>query len=51
MWLTQSLHLTKMGKNIIKGATQISGHFLKLHFCTFEKSLEKQNSSDCHKSF
>jgi hypothetical protein len=26
------------GKNTIKGATQASGHFLKLHFCMFERS-------------
>jgi hypothetical protein len=35
-------------KNIIKEATQVSGHSLKLHFCMFEKSQLKHNSLDCH---
>jgi hypothetical protein len=26
------------GKNTIKGATQVSGDFLKLNFCMFERS-------------
>jgi hypothetical protein len=30
--------MNMMGKNIVKRATQVSGHFLKLHFCMFEKS-------------
>jgi hypothetical protein len=37
-----------MGKITIKGATQISGHSLKLHFCMFERSQGKRNSLDCH---
>jgi hypothetical protein len=39
------------GKNIIKGATQASGHSLKLHFCMFERSQVKHNSLDCHNVF
>jgi hypothetical protein len=39
------------GKNKVKGATQVSGHFLKLHFYMFERSQVKHNSSDCHKCF
>jgi hypothetical protein len=35
----------------IKRATQVYGHFLKLHFCMFKKSQGKHNSLDCHKSF
>jgi hypothetical protein len=38
-------------KNIVKGATQMSGHFFKLHFCMFERSQEKHNSLDCHNFF
>jgi len=38
----------QMGKNIVKGATQVSGHSLKLHFCMFEKSQMKHNSFDFH---
>jgi hypothetical protein len=37
-----------MGKNMVKGATQVSGHFLKLHFCMFERSQMKHNNLDCH---
>jgi 2-iminoacetate synthase ThiH len=40
-----------MGKSIIKRATQVSGHSLKLHFCMFEKSQGRHNSLDCHKKF
>jgi len=36
---------------MVKGATQVSGHYLKLHFCTFERSQVKHNSLDCHKNF
>jgi hypothetical protein len=36
---------------IIKGATQMSGHSLKLHFCMFERSQGKHNNLDCHKCF
>jgi hypothetical protein len=39
------------GKNIIKGATQVNEHFFKFFFCMFEKSQEKHNSLDYHKSF
>jgi hypothetical protein len=38
-----------MGKITIKGATQVSGHSLKLHFSMFERSQGKHNSLDCHK--
>jgi hypothetical protein len=27
-----------MGKIIVKGATRVNGHSLKLHFCVFQKS-------------
>jgi hypothetical protein len=37
-----------MNKNIVKGATQVSGHSLKLHFCMFERSQVKQNNLNCH---
>jgi hypothetical protein len=40
-----------MGKIIIKGATQVNGHSLKLHFFMFEKSQGKHNSLDCHNFF
>jgi hypothetical protein len=40
-----------MGKNAINGATQVSGHSLKLHFGMFEKSQMKHNSFDCHNFF
>jgi hypothetical protein len=40
-----------MGKIIVKGATQVNGHSLKLHFCMFEKSQGKHNSLDCHNFF
>ncbi len=42
----QSTHL---GKIIVIGVTQVSGHSLKLHFCMFERSQGKHNSLDCHK--
>jgi hypothetical protein len=42
---------TYQGKNIVKGATQMSGHSLKLHFYMFKKSQVKHNSLDCHKVF
>jgi hypothetical protein len=38
-------------KNIIKGATQVNGHSLKLHFCMFERSQVKHNSLDYHNFF
>jgi hypothetical protein len=40
-----------LGKIIVKGATQMSGHSLKLHFCMFERLEGKHNSLDCHKCF
>jgi hypothetical protein len=41
-----------LGKNTIKGATQvISGHFLKLYFCMFERSQVTHNYLDCHNFF
>jgi hypothetical protein len=40
-----------IGKNIVKGATHVSGHSLKLHFCMFERSPMKHNSLDWSKNF
>jgi hypothetical protein len=40
-----------LGKNMVKGATQVNAHFLKLHFCMFERSHVKHNSLDCHNVF
>jgi hypothetical protein len=40
-----------MGKNIVKGTTQMSGHSLKFHFYMFEESQVKHNSLDCHNFF
>jgi hypothetical protein len=37
--------------NIVKGATQINGHFLKPHFRMFESSQRKHNSLDYHNFF
>jgi hypothetical protein len=37
--------------NIVKGATQITRHFFKLHFCMFERSQGKHNSLDYRKCF
>ncbi len=39
------------GKNTFKGVTQVNEHFLKLHFCMFERSQVKHNNLDCHKFF
>jgi hypothetical protein len=39
------------GKNIVKRATQVHGHSLKLNFCLFERSQGKHNSLDCHTVF
>jgi hypothetical protein len=36
---------------MITGATQVSGHSLKLHFDMFEISQEKHISSDYHTIF
>jgi hypothetical protein len=38
-------------KNTIKRATQMSGHYLKLHFYMFERSQMKHSSLDCHNVF
>jgi hypothetical protein len=38
-----------IGKSTFKGVTQVSGHFLTLYFCMFERSQEKHNNLDCHK--
>jgi hypothetical protein len=43
--------MSVLGKNAVKGATQVNGHSLKLHFCVFEKPQVKHNSLDCHKDF
>jgi hypothetical protein len=40
-----------VGKNIIKGATQMNGHSLKLHYYMFERSQVKDNNLDCHNVF
>jgi len=40
-----------MGKITIKGATQVNGHSLNLHFYMFEKSQRKHYSLDCHNFF
>jgi hypothetical protein len=39
----QILHL---GKDIVKGSTQVNAHFLKLHFCMFKRSQMKHNDLD-----
>ncbi len=44
-------HHLFMGKITIKGAIQVSGHSLKLHFCMFERSQMKHNSLDYHNFF
>jgi len=49
--LNGGLNNTYVGKNKVKGATQMSGHFFKLLFCMFERSQMKHNSSNCHKFF
>ncbi len=36
---------------ITLGATKVSGHFLKLHFCMFEKSQGKHNNLNCDNCF
>jgi hypothetical protein len=30
-----------LGKNTVKGGTETNGHFLKLHFCIFEKATRE----------
>jgi hypothetical protein len=37
-----------LGKNTIKGFTQVNVHSLKLHFCMFERSQVKHNNLDYH---
>jgi hypothetical protein len=44
----KGVHKTIGGKMIIKGATQVSGHSLKLHFYMFERLQGKHNSLDFH---
>jgi len=44
-------HHPFMGKIIIKGAIQVSGHSLKLHFCMFERSQMKHNNLNYHNVF
>jgi hypothetical protein len=39
------------GNNIVKEATQVNGHSLKLHFSMFKRSQVKHNSLDCHNFF
>ncbi len=46
-----ALIIMHLDKNIVKGATQVSGHFSKLHFHMFEKSQMKHNSLDCYYYF
>jgi hypothetical protein len=46
-----SLMISYMGKNIVKGATQVSGCSLKLHFYMFERSQVKHNNLNCHNVF
>jgi hypothetical protein len=36
---------------IVKGATQVNGHSLKLYFYMFERLQGNHNSLDCHKCF
>jgi hypothetical protein len=36
------------GKNIVKRATPVNGHSLKLYFCIFERSQNKHNNMDYH---
>jgi hypothetical protein len=40
-----------MGKNIVKGATQVNGHSLKLNFDMFERLQVKHNNLNCHNFF
>jgi hypothetical protein len=40
-----------MCKIIVKGATQVSQHSLKLQFYMFERLQGKHNSLDCHNLF
>jgi hypothetical protein len=49
--LNGGLNNTYVSENKVKVATQMSEHFLKLHFCMFERSQMKYNSLDCHNFF
>jgi len=42
--LNGGLNNAYVGKNKVKGTTQMNGHFLKLHFCMFERSQMKHIS-------
>jgi hypothetical protein len=35
-------------KITVKGATQLNGHSVNLHFCMFERSQGKHNSLNCY---
>jgi hypothetical protein len=43
--------LLPWGQNIVKGAIEVNGHSLKLHFYMFEISQVKHNSLDYHNFF
>jgi hypothetical protein len=43
--------LKLMGKNTIKGATQVNGHSLKLNFDMFERLQVKHDTLNCHDCF
>jgi len=47
----KNIYILYLGKNMVKGTTQVSGHSLKLHFCMFEKSQRKHNKLDYYKKF
>jgi hypothetical protein len=49
--VSHPLNILDINKNIFKGATQVKGHFLKLHFYMFERSQMKHNGLDCHYFF
>jgi hypothetical protein len=40
-----------LGKDIVKGATQVWGHSLKLYFCMFKSSKGNHNNLDYHEFF
>jgi len=41
----------QVGTNIVKGATQVNGHSLKLHFWIFKRSQVKHTNLHCNKCF
>jgi len=43
--------VTTWVKTYSKEPPKVNGHYLKLHFCMFEKSQMKHNSLDCHNIF